>query len=296
MGELGPFMYLTRHRTPDGIRWAIDGRLAPPAFELGSLLRLPSRAIAETLAATPLGEPAAGEVLAPIESDQEVWASGVTYLRSREAREAESTVSDVYARVYDAVRPELFFKSNGWRVAGHQMPIRVRADSAWNVPEPELTLVVNAAAEIVGYTIGNDVSSRDIEGENPLYLPQAKVYNGSCALGPGIQLTAADRLKDLPIHISVTRGHEPIFRADIRTSSIKRSLEELVEYLCRELDFPRGVFLMTGTGIVPPPDFSMTPGDVVRIHIGELTLENPVDHERRAEPAPSPDRRRVAAG
>ena len=136
-----------------------------------------------------------GKLLAPIEAAQEVWACGVTYLRSREAREAESSVKDVYARVYEAKRPELFCKSIGWRVAGHEQPIRVRADSAWNVPEPELTLVVNAQREIVGFCVGNDVSSRDIEGENPLYLPQAKVYNGSCALGPGILLGDVERLQ-----------------------------------------------------------------------------------------------------
>src|SRR5262249_42248477 len=150
---------------------------------------------------------ASGKLLAPVESEQEVWAAGVTYLRSREAREAESTVKDVYARVYEATRPELFFKASGWRVTGHQAPIRVRDDSAWNVPEPELTLVVNARGEIAGYCVGNDVSSRDIEGENPLYLPQAKVYEGSCAVGPGIQLVDASAgLRELTIGITVARG------------------------------------------------------------------------------------------
>ena len=268
--------FLTRHRTLDGPRWALDGRSLPREFTLGSLLQLSKTAIADFLSSLrPTGE-LTGDLLAPVESDQEVWACGVTYLRSREAREAESTVKDVYARVYEAKRPELFFKAIGWRVIGHDMPIRVRDDSAWNVPEPELTLVVNSEGEIIGYSVGNDVSSRDIEGENPLYLPQAKVYDGSCALGPGIRLAGVDELKDLPIDISLLREGRSVFEGVIRTSQIKRPLEELVDYLCRELDFPRGVFLMTGTGIVPPHDFSMARGDTVRITIGGLTLENPV--------------------
>jgi len=205
-----------------------------------------------------------------------VWASGVTYLRSREAREAESTVRDVYARVYDAQRPELFFKATGWRVAGHQAPIRIREDSHWNVPEPELTLVINAHREIVGYCAGNDVSSRDIEGENPLYLPQAKVYNGSCALGPGIVLADVEPLRDLSIGVTVSRAGRAIFQGETRTGQMKRTLDDLVAYLGRELEFPRGVFLMTGTGIVPSSDFSMQGGDVVRITVGSLTLENEV--------------------
>jgi len=219
-------------------------------------------------------EPAAGQLLPPLESDHEVWASGVTYLKSREAREAESTASDVYARVYDAARPELFFKSPGWRTVGHGQPIRVRADSHWNVPEPELTLVINAHGDIVGYSVGNDVSSRDIEGENPLYLPQAKVYRGSCALGPGIVLCDVDAMRDLPIAIAILRHGATVFEGTTRISRMKRTLDELAAYLYREIDFPRGAFLMTGTGVVPPHEFSMGPGDVVRITIGELTLEN----------------------
>ena len=269
-------MYLTRHQSSNGPRWALDGRLLEPAFTLGHLLQLSRKAIGEFLHAAPRTDDAGGDLLPPIEAAHEVWASGVTYLRSREAREAESTVKDVYARVYEAKRPELFFKAAGWRVRGHNMPIRVRDDSAWNVPEPELTLVVAASGEIVGYSVGNDVSSRDIEGENPLYLPQAKVYDGSCALGPGIRLTHVDELNDLSIQISILREGRPVFEGAIRTSQIKRPLQELVDYLRRELDFPNGVFLMTGTGIVPPHDFSMARGDLVRITIGDLTLENPV--------------------
>ena len=188
----------------------------------------------------------------------------------------------MYARVYEAKRPELFWKAVGGRVVGHQSPIRVRDDSAWNVPEPELTLVVNSSGEIVGFCVGNDVSSRDIEGENPLYLPQAKVYEGSCALGPGILLEDSERLKDLPIQISIFRGGRSVFEGETRTSQIKRPLGELVEYLRKELDFPQGAFLMTGTGIIPPHDFSMQRGDTVRITIGQLTLENEVASQARA--------------
>jgi 2-dehydro-3-deoxy-D-arabinonate dehydratase len=269
-------MYLTRHSTADGPRWALDERFLPLDLGLNLLLQLPKAALAEALRAMPAGERARGALLAPLEPEHEVWASGVTYLRSREAREAESTVRDVYARVYDAQRPELFFKATGWRVAGHQAPIRIREDSHWNVPEPELTLVINAHREIVGYCAGNDVSSRDIEGENPLYLPQAKVYNGSCALGPGIVLADVEPLRDLSIGVTVSRAGRAIFQGETRTGQMKRTLDDLVAYLGRELEFPRGVFLMTGTGIVPSSDFSMQGGDVVRITVGSLTLENEV--------------------
>ena len=275
-------MYLTRHQTSQGPRWAKDDGLLPASFGLDLLLQLPKTQLAPFLAAFPHGPKPSGPLLAPVEAQQEVWAAGVTYLRSREAREAESSVKDVYTRVYEAERPELFFKSVGWRVAGHGQPIRVRDDSRWNVPEPELTLVVNAQREIVGFCVGNDVSSRDIEGENPLYLPQAKVYEGSCALGPGIVLQDADALRDLTIRVVVSRGGRAVFDDQTSTSQMKRKLEELVAYLAMELDFPQGAFLMTGTGIVPPHDFSMEGGDSVRITIGTLTLENEVSSTPRA--------------
>jgi 2-dehydro-3-deoxy-D-arabinonate dehydratase len=270
-------LYLSRHETPDGPRWALDRRYLPQRFDLRQLLELPQARIGGFLSAIPLTTAADGRLLPPIEPTHEVWAAGVTYLRSREAREAESTVRDVYARVYEAERPELFYKSVGWRVVGHEMPIRVRDDSRWNVPEPELVLVVNALGEIVGFCAGNDVSSRDIEGENPMYLPQAKVYDGSCALGPGIVLGAVERLKDLPVQLEVRRAGHAVFEGETHTSRIKRSFEELARYLCRELSFPHGAFLMTGTGIVPPHDFSLDRGDVVRVAIGSLALENEVD-------------------
>jgi 2-dehydro-3-deoxy-D-arabinonate dehydratase len=221
-------------------------------------------------------EPAAGPLLPPIEGDQEVWASGVTYKRSREARTQESAVKDVYEKVYVAERPELFFKANGHRVVGPGMQIRIRKDSKWNVPEPELTLVLNRSMEVIGYVAGNDVSSRDIEGENPLYLPQAKVYDGSCALGPAIYIATDSALGDVPIRLSITRAGKSVFDGQTRSSEMKRSLTDLAAYLGRELSFPQGVFLMTGTGIVPPDGFSMQPGDVVRIEVFEAVLENEV--------------------
>jgi 2-dehydro-3-deoxy-D-arabinonate dehydratase len=272
-------MYLTRHETPGGPRWALDGNFLPPSFTLDLLLQLPKAAIADSLRALPQGAPGAaagGKLLAPVEPTQEVWAAGVTYLRSRDAREEESAVKDVYTRVYEAKRPELFFKANGWRVAGHDMPIRVRDDSKWNVPEPELALVINSAGEIVGHTICNDVSSRDIEGDNPLYLPQAKVYNGSCAVGPGIHIGDTDKLKELAIAMEIDRGGKTVFTGKTQTAQIKRSLDELAGYLFMELDFPKGAFLSTGTGIVPGQDFSLSHGDVVAITIGDLTLANEV--------------------
>ncbi|MHB8637108.1 MAG: fumarylacetoacetate hydrolase family protein [Fimbriimonadaceae bacterium] len=216
-------------------------------------------------------------LLPPVEADQEIWAAGVTYLRSRNERQAESTAAHVYGKVYDADRPELFFKASGCRAVGSGERIRVRRDSEWNVPEPELTLVVNRFGEVVGYTAGNDVSSRSIEGENPLYLPQAKTYDGSCALGPGIVLCGVDEMTDLAIRCSIRRSGTDIFVGEARTSQMKRTLPALVEFLTRELSFPGGVFLMTGTGIVPPSDVSLKPGDKVTVEVGELTLVNEVD-------------------
>jgi 2-dehydro-3-deoxy-D-arabinonate dehydratase len=212
---------------------------------------------------------------------QEVWAAGVTYERSKVARMEESAGGgDFYDRVYAAERPELFCKATGGhRVAGPGAPIRVRRDSAWNVPEPEMTLVLSSAGKIVGVTVGNDVSSRDIEGENPLYLPQAKVYDGACALGPMIRILDDELdLRNLPIRLTIMRGGDTAFEAETTTARMKRTPEELAAYLFRELSFPEGAFLMTGTGIVPPDDFSLQSGDVVTIAIGGVgTLTNPVE-------------------
>ena len=269
-------MLLTKHKTTDGSRWAVDGRFLQPDLHLSTLLEMPRSDMFTTLVHFSTDEAAAGEAEAPIDPQQEVWAAGVTYLRSREARKAESTVADMYEKVYAAERPELFTKSLGWRVAGHRGPIRIRRDSDWNVPEPELVLVINGHKEIVGYCAGNDVSSRNIEGENPLYLPQAKIYNGSCALGHGIWLCEQEAIQNIPIHMEVRRGTETIFAGEANTSSMKRTLPELVDFLTRELDFPQGVFLMTGTCLVPEGGFTLQPDDLVLIQVGKLNIENKV--------------------
>jgi 2-dehydro-3-deoxy-D-arabinonate dehydratase len=215
-------------------------------------------------------------LLPPIDF-QEVWASGVTYLRSKVARMDESRESaDIYDRVYDAERPELFFKALPSRVAGHAMPIRIRRDSTWNVPEPELVLVLSSRGEIVGSTAGNDMSSRSIEGDNPLYLPQAKIYQGSCAIGPVIHIHEGEQ-SARTIQISIDRDGTTVFSGEISTSQMRRKPEDLANWLIRELEFPGGVFLFTGTGIVPPNDFTLRAEDVVRITIeGIGTLENAV--------------------
>jgi len=270
-------MHLSRHRANEGARWALDGRCLPAGFTLGTLLGMPAEEIPSFLESQALGEAAEGELRAPVEPSHEVWAAGVTYLISREARMFESKEADIYDKVYDAVRPELFFKATGWRVAGHGQPIRVRRDSHWNVPEPELVLVVNSRMEIVGYTAGNDVSSRDIEGENSLYLPQAKIYDGCCSLGPGIEIGDPDTMRDLSIEMQVSRDREAVFEGDINTSEMKRPFEELAEYLGRELAFPTGAFLMTGTSLVPPDDFDLKPDDRVEITVGGIMLSNPVE-------------------
>ncbi|MFC1665170.1 fumarylacetoacetate hydrolase family protein [Pseudomonadota bacterium] len=269
-------MYLTRHATLNGERWAVDGRFLPDKMKLGVILELPAATIAQVLADAQTAEIVSGELLAPIEPNQEVWAAGVTYLRSREARKAESKTADIYDKVYDAERVEIFFKALGTRVIGDGQAVRVRRDSQWNVPEPELTMVLNSAGEIVGYTAGNDMSSRDIEGENPLYLPQAKVYDGSCAIGPGIVIANARRQRSLPIRMIITRNLKVEFQSETSTDQLKRSLEEMATWLTRELTFEQGVFLMTGTCLVPPDEFSLQVGDRVRIEVGELVLENSV--------------------
>ncbi len=221
----------------------------------------------------------AADVQAPI-AGQEVWAAGVTYYRSRGARMEESKEAgggNFYDRVYTAERPELFFKSTASRTVGTGGKVRIRKDAKWSVPEPELTLVVNARGQIVGYTIGNDMSSRDIEGENPLYLPQAKVYDGSCALGPGILISSAPLPKETEIVLEIDRGERCMFAGCVKLSELKRDPKTLVEYLFCDNSFPHGVFLMTGTGVVPPNEFTLRSGDRIRITIEPIgTLENEV--------------------
>lgn len=210
--------------------------------------------------------------------DQEIWAAGVTYERSKVAREEESAGSGIYDRVYTAPRPEIFFKATPSRTVGPYEPVVVRADSRWNVPEPELALVVNPALELIGFTVGNDMSSRDIEGENPLYLPQAKMYGRCCALGPLVALrgSIADP-RQLTISIQITRDGTTLFEGQVSTSKIVRSYADLIEYLGRDNLFPEGVVLLTGTGIVPPDSISLEGGDSVAITIESIgTLINPV--------------------
>ena len=202
----------------------------------------------------------------------------MTYLSSREARQEEAADGgDVYARVYLAERPEIFFKASRKNTVGPFDEVGIRRDSSWNVPEPELGLVVNPAMEMVGFTIGNDMSSRDIEGANPLYLPQAKVYTASCAVGPGILLAPSDQWLDTTIRLSISRADSEVFSGSISTDQIKRTVPELIDYLGRSNSYPAGAILLTGTGIVPPADFTLQPDDVVSISIDGIgTLENRV--------------------
>jgi 2-dehydro-3-deoxy-D-arabinonate dehydratase len=217
-------------------------------------------------------------MFAPIDGNTEVWAAGVTYRRSEEARIEESATPDIYSRVYRAERPELFFKATARRVAGPDAPIVVRSDSTWDVPEPELAIVVNAYAEIVGYTVGNDVSSRSIEGENPLYLPQAKVFSGCCALGPGI--VPAWQVVDpytLGIRMRILRQGGVHWQGETSMREFARRLDDLVAYMFREDDFPDGLIVCTGTALVPESPFTLDSGDTVEIEIDEIgTLRNPV--------------------
>ena len=218
------------------------------------------------------------QLLTPVES-QEIWAAGVTYLRSKQARMEESDFSArAYDHVYEAARPEIFFKAVPEKVVSSGEAVGIRRDARWNVPEPELTLVINSSGALVGFTIGNDMSSRDIEGENLLYLPQAKIYTGSCAIGPWMVVGAGeDDARQWTIHIEIERGGEAVFAGETRVDQIKRSFGELVEYLVRSQAFPRGAMLLTGAGIVPPDSFTLAENDRVRITISGIgTLENPV--------------------
>lgn len=223
--------------------------------------------------------PEMGRLLAPIVS-QEVWAAGVTYVRSKTARMEEAREAgggSFYDRVYQAERPELFFKANPHRVVGPGQQVRVRRDSGWSVPEPELALAVNSRGTIIGYTVGNDMSARDIEGENPLYLPQAKVYDQCCALGPCLVISRDGPSGDTEIQMTIERDDEAVFEGATRLAAMRRTPDELVEFLFRDNSFPGGCFLLTGTGIVPPDAFTLQSGDRIRITIDGIgTLENSV--------------------
>jgi 2-dehydro-3-deoxy-D-arabinonate dehydratase len=295
-----------RYAGPDGVRVGVgDGAAVRPlaVSSVAELLAMPSgqmrsvvEAASEAAGSAPPGSAPGVSVprlLPPVDGLTEVWACGVTYERSSAARQEESDVADVYARVYTAERPELFFKSPAWRVCGDGEPIGIRPDSQISVPEPELALVCNAGAEIVGVTICDDVSSRDIEGQNPLYLPQAKIYAGACALGPGITPAwAVDDIGALAITVSVRRDGTVAWSGETSTAQLHRDLTELVEYLFRSASFPHGAVLSTGTGLVPELSFTLAPGDEVEVGIaGVGTLTNVV---RLASGfgwlTPSPDR------
>ena len=242
--------------------------------DLGSYLE------GEMKQAKPCERPSASDLLAPI-GQQEVWAAGVTYYRSRTARMEESQSAGggtFYDRVYEAERPELFFKATAQRVVGPGANVHIRHDSKWNVPEPELTLLVSPSGKLIGYTAGNDMSSRDIEGENPLYLPQAKVYERSCALGPCVLVQSDTLSVETRIELKITRDGNAVFSDETTLAQLKRDTGTLIEYLYRENTFPNGCFLLTGTGIVPPDTFTLQAGDRIFITIDQIgTLENSVD-------------------
>jgi len=261
--EAGP-----RELLPAGL--TVDGLLGGPPGALDAALAGPGDG--------PL-PPGTGS-LVPV-GGQEVWAAGVTFWRSREARmeEAEAAAPDVYDRVYEAERPELFFKAAPGRSRGPGEPVGIRADSGWDVPEPELAVVADRRGEVVAYTIGNDLSSRSIEGENPLYLPQAKVYLGSCALGPAlVPVGEAPAFEELELHLAVLRDGDEAFAGTVALGDMRRRPAELVDWLFRAQEFPVGAVLLTGTAIVPPSGFTLRPGDLVTITVPGLgVLSNPVE-------------------
>ena len=265
----------------DASRWAVrqDGAWGELDGTLADLLAVPldqARAAVEA-AARATGGDMPGEKMLPPVDQQEVWAAGVTYLRSRDGRKDESGHGSLYDHVYESDRPEIFFKSTPWRVVGDGDAVGIRADSGWDVPEAEVGLVLNAAGEVFGYTLGNDMSSRSIEGENPLYLPQAKMYDRACALGPAIVPSWAVDPGPFEIGLRVLRAGSEVFAGTTSTSAMARGFEDLAGWLFRALSFPAGVVLLTGTGIVPSTEFTTRPGDTIEITSQALgTLTNPV--------------------
>lgn len=283
-------MKLARYRTSSGavgVAIVEADRLVPLDLarpggirQLSDLLDCESPAkTARELALPAQSVPLAQATLLPPIDSQEVWAAGVTYKRSQVARMEESaTAASCYDRVYVSARPEIFFKATPHRVSGDRQPLRIRVDATWNVPEPELALVINSRCQLVGFTVGNDMSSRDIEGDNPLYLPQAKVYNQCCGLGPWVTLAAAMPPREsIGIALAIRRGGATVFTGQTSVAQLARTLEELVGWLGRDNSFPHGAFLLTGTGIVPESSFTLEPGDLVDITIDGIgTLTNPV--------------------
>jgi len=267
-------------RLGSGIFLKRDGVLSnlPDGTSLDALLRLSLDELRRLLDEDrpPASLRADAVIEAPIQS-QEVWAAGVTYQRSLEARTDEAVSADPYDRVYAARRPEIFFKATAGRTRGPGQAVFIRSDSTWDVPEPELAVICNSGLEVVGYTIGNDVSSRSIEGENPLYLPQAKVFDGCCALGPAVALAWNFSPLDRKIELEIRRNAGVVYRSETTTSAMRRPIAELVSYLGRDQHFDAGCILLTGTGIVPPSDFSLQEYDEVTIRIDGIgTLNNPV--------------------
>jgi 2-dehydro-3-deoxy-D-arabinonate dehydratase len=269
-------------RLDEGLFVRADAAWRRLQLSLDALLALSVEDIRRRVeSAEPVDPPRNTTARAPIDS-QEVWAAGVTYQRSLTARAEEAVSADPYERVYTAERPELFFKATAGRVRGPGEPVRIRSDSTWDVPEPELAVVCNSLLEVVGYTIGNDVSSRSIEGENALYLPQAKVYDGCCSLGPSIALARDFSPKGRAISLEIRRGESTIFSGETSTAAMRRSIPELLSFLGRDQMFPVGCVLLTGTGIVPPADITLETGDVVTVRIDGIgELVNPV---RKHEP------------
>jgi len=275
-------------RADEGVLFKREGRVTrlEEGSSLDVLLGLSLEELREFLERDrqPISPSPAVIIEAPIQS-QEVWAAGVTYQRSLEARADEAVSSDPYDRVYTAQRPELFFKATAGRVRGPGEAVFIRSDSTWDVPEPELAVICNSRMEVVGYTIGNDISSRSIEGENPLYLPQAKVFDGCCALGPAVALAWDFSPADRKVELEIRRNGTVEFRSATSTSALRRSIPELVDYLGRDQRFEAGCILLTGTGIVPPADFSLRDGDEVAIRIDGIgLLENPVKRHVNRDP------------
>jgi 2-dehydro-3-deoxy-D-arabinonate dehydratase len=272
------------HRSSDGrvVVHREDGHRLVPVSSMAELLRLRSSELRALLEGD-LAPAEPGTAATPIDGRTEVWASGVTYLRSRTARMGESADPDIYDRVYAAERPELFFKSAAWRVVTDGEPVAIREDSGWDVPEPELAVVANRYGEIVGYGVCNDLSSRSLEGENPLYLPQAKVFAGACALGPVIRPAWEVDATALEIRLRIERDGAAVVDEAVSTGSIARPLTDLVDYLFRAENFPDGAWLSTGTGIVPPDEFTLRVGDRVTIEVQDVgSLSNPVMSGRDA--------------
>lgn len=267
-------------RLDDAIYLKRDGVLSrlPDGATFDDLLKLPLDELRRLVEQDrpPAALPAGAVIEAPIQS-QEVWAAGVTYQRSLEARTDEAVSADPYDRVYTARRPEIFFKATAGRTRGPGQAVFIRSDSTWDVPEPELAVVCNSRLEVVGYTIGNDISSRSIEGENPLYLPQAKVFDGCCSLGPAVALAWDFSPLDRKIELEIRRDAAVVYESATTTSAMRRSIPELVEYLGRDQRFESGFILLTGTGIVPPADFSLRELDEVTIRIDGIgVLKNPI--------------------